>query len=205
MRLKRAKELSAEQKLLGAFEKCTPRHFLEVKHFHPEGESMPNGVAFQRGGYIQECMENAQAFVLDEGVHDKQNELKDHRGGIIVFPTDVTVLNGEERLENYKKTLSNLFSNNHGEQFYSYSVGHAFHGKYQGDDGKMFDDKSVTFEINGTSCKSLLKLAELVAKFFGQETVLVKDLNKNKIYLADNVPMDKSLDDALAELNTKCD
>jgi O-acetylhomoserine (thiol)-lyase len=62
-----------------------------------------------------------------------------------------------------------------------------------------------TFEINGTSCKSLLKLAELVAKFFGQETVLVKDLNKNKIYLADNVPMDKSLDDALAELNTKCD
>lgn len=205
MRLKRAKELSAEQTLPGAFEKCTPRHFREIKHFHPEGKSMPNGVAFQRGGYIQECMENAQAFVLDEGVHDKQNELKDHRGGIIVFPTDVTVLNGEERLENYKKTLGNLFNNNHGTQSYPYSVGHAFHGKYQVDDGKMFDDKSVTFEINGTSCKSLLKLAELVAKFFGQETVLVKDLNKNKIYLADNVPMDKSIDDALAELNTKCD
>jgi hypothetical protein len=54
MRLKRAKELSAEQTLSGVFEKCTPRHFLEVKHFHPKGESMPNGVAFQRGGYIKE-------------------------------------------------------------------------------------------------------------------------------------------------------
>lgn len=202
MRLKRAKELSAEQTLLSTFEKCTPRHFREVKHFHPEGVRMPNGVAFQRGGYIQECLENAQAFVLDEGVHDKQYELKDLRGGIIVF---LNVLDGEERLEKYKKTLGNLFNNNHGTQSYPYSVGHAFHGKYQVDDGKMFDDKSVTFEINGTSCKSLLKLAELVAKFFGQETVLVKDLNKNKIYLADNVPMDKSLDDALAELNTKCD
>ena len=182
MRLKRAKELSAVQILPGAFEKCTPRHFREIKHFHPEGKSMPNGVAFQRGGYIQECLENAQAFVLDEDVHDKQHELKDHRRGIIVFPTDVNVLNGKESLGKYKKTLSNLFNNDHGEQSYPYSVGHAFRGKYQSDDGKLFDERSVTFEINGTSCKSLLKLAELVAKIFDQATVLVKDLNNNKIY-----------------------
>lgn len=205
MRLKRAKELSAEQTLLSTFEKCTPRHFREVKHFHPEGVRMPNGVAFQRGGYIQECLENAQAFVLDEGVHDKQYELKDLRGGIIVLPTDVNVLNGEEKLEKYKKTLSNLFNNNHGERLYSYSIGHAFHGKYQGDDGKMFDDKSVTFEINGTSCKSLLKLAELVAKIFDQETVLVKDLNKNKIFLADAIPLDITIESVLSILNTVCD
>lgn len=174
MRLKRAKELSAEQALLSTFEKCTPRHFCEIKHFHPEGVRMPNGVAFQRGGYMQECLENTQAFVLDEGVHDKQYELKDHRGGIIVFPTDVNVLDGEERLEKYKKTLGNLFNNNHGTQSYPYSVGHAFHGKYQVDDGKMFDDKSVTFEINGTSCKSLLKLAELSPKFLTKRPFLSK-------------------------------
>jgi len=196
MRLKRAKELSAEQTLMYAFEKCSPKHFREIKHFHPEGKSMPNGVAFQRGGYIQECLENAQSFVFDEGVHDKQYELKDHRGGIIVFPTDVNVLNGEEGPEKYKKTLSNLFNNNHGKQFYSYSVGHAFRGKYQSDDGKLFDRKSVTFEINGTSCKSLLKLAELVAKIFDQKTVLVKDLNNNKIYIADAIPVDIGSDDA---------
>ena len=186
---------------------------------------MPNGVAFQRGGYINECMENIRAFVLDEGVHDKQYGLKNYRGGVIVFSTDINVLDKEKGLEKYKKKFSNLwktiknrvlkyrklerirnfFNDNNIEQFYAYSVGHAFRGKYQSDDGKLYDENSVTFEIDGISSESLLKLAELVAKFFGQETVLVKDLNKNKIYLADNVPMDKSLDDALAELNTKCD
>ena len=145
--------------------------------------------------------------------------------GIIVFSTDVNVLNGEEGIEKYKKKFSNLwktiknrvlkhkkleqirnlFNQNQSEPFYAYSVGHAFRGKYQGYDGKLYDEKSVTFEINGISSESLLKLAELVAKFFNQETVLVKDLNNNKIYLADAIPMNKTLDDALSELNAKCD
>ena len=225
MRIKRVKEFSLEQVLVDVFANCSTRHFREIKHFHPEGESMPNGVAFQRGGYIKECMENIQAFVLDEGVHSKQYELKDYRGGIIVFSTDVNVLNGEEGIEKYKKKFSNLwktiknrvlkhkkleqirnlFNQNQSEPFYAYSVGHAFRGKYQGYDGKLYDEKSVTFEINGISSESLLKLAELVAKFFNQETVLVKDLNNNKIYLADVIPMNKTLDDALSELNAKCD
>ena len=225
MQIKKVKEFSVEQALIDAFENCSPRKFREIKHFHPEGKSMPNGVAFQRGGYIKECMENTQAFALDEGVHDKQYGLKDYRGGVIVFSTDVNVLNDERGIEKYKtkfgnlwKTIKNrvlkyrkleqirnLFNQNPSEPFYACSVGHAFRGKYQGDDGKLYDENSVTFEINGISSESLLKLAEIVAKFFGQETVLVKDLNKNKIYLADNIPMDKSLDDALAELNTKCD
>ncbi|MBQ5462933.1 MAG: hypothetical protein IIT53_02645 [Fibrobacter sp.] len=225
MQIKRVKEFSVEQALIDAFENCSPRNFREIEHFHPEGKNMPNGVAFQRGGYINECMENIRAFVLDEGVHDKQYGLKNYRGGVIVFSTDINVLDKEKGLEKYKKKFSNLwktiknrvlkyrklehirnfFNDNNIEQFYAYSVGHAFRGKYQSDDGKLYDENSVTFEIDGISSESLLKLAELVAKFFGQETVLVKDLNKNKIYLADNVPMDKSLDDALAELNTKCD
>lgn len=216
---------TAEQTLIDAFEKCNPRHFREIKHFHPEGKGMPNGVAFQRGGYTKECMENARAFVLNEGVHNKQYGLKDYRGGIIVFSTDVNVLNGEEGLEKYKMKFSNLwktiknrfskykkleqirnmFNNNQDEPFYAYNVGHAFRGKYQGDDGKLYDERSVTFEINGISSKSLLKLAELVARTFEQETVLVKDLNNNKIYLADAISMDKTLETALSELNTKCD
>ena len=225
MQIKKIKEFSVEQTLINAFENCSPRIFREVEHFHPKGETMPNGISYQRCEYARECIDNLQSFVLNEGVHGKQYGLKDHRGGIIVFSTDINVLNGEKGLEKYKKKFSNLwetiknrvlkyrklehirklFNDNNSEQFYAYSVGHAFRGKYQSDDGKLYDENSVTFEINGISSESLLKLAELVAKSFGQETVLVKDLNKNKIYLADNVPMDKSLDDALAELNTRCD
>ena len=225
MLIKKSKEFSAEQTILNAFDKCSKRHFREIKNFHPEGESMPNGSAFQRGGYIEECMNNAKSFVLDEGVHGKQYGLSDYRGGVIVFSTDVNVMNGERGLEKIRKKFSNLlktlknrifltnkieqirnqFNNNYDKQFYAYSVGHAFNGKYQGDDGKIYNEKSITFEINGISSESLLKLAELVAKSFDQETVLVKDLNANKIYLADAIPSDKNLEDAYSELNAKCD
>ena len=41
---------------------------------------------------------------------------------------------------------------------------------------------------------------------FMQETVLVKDLNKNKIYTADAIPMpnDTTLDNELNKVNTQC-
>ena len=176
MAIKKVKDFSVEQTLINAFGKCSPKIFREVEHFHPEGENMPNGVAYQRGGYIKECMENIQAFVLDEGVHDRQYGLKNYRGGVIVFSTDINVLNGEKGVEKYKRKFSNLwetiknrvlkyrklerirnlFNDNNGEQFYAYSVGHAFRGKYQSDDGKLYDENSVTFEIDGISSDSLL-------------------------------------------------
>lgn len=59
--------------------------------------------------------------------------------------------------------------------------------------------------MNGISSRSLLKLAELVAKAFGQGTVLVKDLNINKIYLADGIAVEGNLENALSELNVECD
>jgi len=223
MRIKEVKEFSAEQMLIDAFEKCSPKRFREIKQFHPEGKSMPNGISYQRGEYARECIDNLQSFALNESMHGIQGGMKNYRGGIIVFSTDINVLNGEKELENYKKKFSklcetiknralkykkleqirNLFNKNQGEQFYAYSVGHAFRGKYQSDDGKLYDENSVTFEINCISSESLLKLAELVAKSFAQETVLVKDLNNNKIYLADAFSMDKNLEDALSELNVK--
>lgn len=223
MRIKEVKEFSAEQMLIDAFEKCSPKHFREIKQFHPEGKSMPNGISYQRGEYARECIDNLQSFVLNEGVHGIQGGMKNYRGGVIVFSTDINVLNGEKELEIYKKKFSNLcetvksralkykkseqirnlFSKSQGEQFYVYSVGHAFRGKYQTDDGRLYDENSVTFEINGISSESLLKLAELVAKSFAQEIVLVKELNNNKIYLADTIHKDKNLEDALSELNVK--
>lgn len=35
-----------------------------VKYFHPEGKSMPNGSQYQRGGFLQECKQNTNSFVL---------------------------------------------------------------------------------------------------------------------------------------------
>jgi hypothetical protein len=65
----------------------------------------------------------------------------------------------------------------------AFSIGNFFSGRYIGDNEKVFDESSLSIEINGISTNGLMYLAEEIAKEFDQETVLVKDLNVNKIYL----------------------
>lgn len=51
----------------------------KVRWFHPEGEKMPNGVFFQRGGWLAECRENKKRFL------DNDSE------AVMVFPTEAPV------------------------------------------------------------------------------------------------------------------
>ena len=196
----------------------------EVKYFHPEGKSMPNGSHYQRGGFIHECKQNMNSFVLDEGVHDTQYGMSEYRGGIIVFSTDVNAveLDKNKLLNKIKQVVAtfknrfkrntiihgvmNKFNKEGGEYIGAYSVGNFFKGRYVGDNGEMYNENSLSVEINGLSSESLLKVAEMIAQEFMQETVLVKDLNKNKIYTADSIPMpdNTTLDNELNKVNTKC-
>lgn len=202
-------------------------HFKEVKYFHPSGKTMPNGSHYQRGGFINECKINKDNFVLDEGVHGEQYGMAQYRGGLVVFSTDVNAVKlNDNKLINKIKQLIATFNNrinrnkkihntinklNNGikkpeERIGAYSVGNFFKGKYVGDNGEMYNDKSLSVEINGISSRNLLSFAELLAKEFMQETVLVKDLNLNKIYLADSIPMssDTTLRDELSKVNVNC-
>lgn len=145
----------------------------------------------------------------------------------MVFSTDVnTVEVNDNKLINKIKQLIATFNNrinrnkkihntvnylNKGikkpeERTGAYSVGNFFKGKYVGDNGEMYNDKSLSVEINGISSRYLLSFAELLAKEFMQETVLVKDLNLNKIYLADSITMssDTTLRDELSEVKVNC-
>lgn len=206
------------------FETKQTTHWKEVKYFHPEGRNMPNGSHYQRGGYIQECKQNINSFILDEGVHNNQYGMSEYRGGIIVFSTDVNAIElDRNKLLNkikqiiitYKNRLNrgsiihnivNKFNDKGGEYIGAYSVGNFFKGKYVGDNGEMYNEKSLAVEINGLSSDSLLSVAEMIAQEFMQETVLVKDLNKNKIYTADAIPMpnNTTLDNELNKVNTQC-
>ena len=141
----------------------------EIKYFHPTGGSMPNGHPIQRGGFIHECQVNMDAYELDETVHPKQYAPAGCRGGIITFSTDVV-------------GPLNDFSD---KCIGSFSVGSFFKGYYVGDNGKVYDERSVSVEVNGLSSKSLFELAELLCKEFSQKTVLVKNFNTNKMYLVD--------------------
>lgn len=196
----------------------------EIKYFHPNGKTMPNGSHYQRGGFLYECKKNANSFKLDEGVHGTQYGMADYRGGIIVFSTDVNAVELDKNkllnkikqiITTYKNRINkgsiihnvmNKFNQQGGEYIGAYSVGNFFKGKYVGDNGEMFNEKSLSVEINGLSSEALLNIAEMIAKDFMQETVLVKDLNNNKIFMADTIPMpnNTTLDKELNNVNKKC-
>ena len=194
----------------------------EIKYFHPSGKQLPNGSNVQRGGFLHECKVNRESYELDEAVHGEQYGLAKYRGGVITFSTDVNAVKLSDNqlvnkvkqvVETLKQRLGrnkiihkqvNLFNDENSEEYIgAYSVGNFFKGKYVGDNGEMFNEKSVSVEINGLSSRSLFKMAEMLAKAFRQETVLVKDLNNGKIYLADSAPSTEPFEKEMERINTE--
>lgn len=143
----------------------------EIRYFSRDGKSMPNGIGFQRGNFLHECKNNREAFVLDENIHNEAIRSAALRGGIIVFPSDADTASLESWLTSEKGNIG------------AFSVGNAFRGKYVGGNSEEFGDHSTTIEVGGLSTRELLNLAGKTARFSLQGTVLVKDLNKNKIYI----------------------
>jgi len=188
------------------------------------GECVKNSKSFITDNYEYLIDVNGN---LTEAIHHKQYGLIDYRGGIIVFSTDVNSVEiSKNRIINWakqklmtlknrffsKKRLSNIISDYNldknkelgGKKFQSYigafSIGKFFSGRYFDDNGDVYDENSQTIEVNGISSEGLIFLAEEICKEFQQETVLVKDLNLNKIFL---VNPDKSDDYDLSGLNKK--
>ena len=153
----------------------------EVKYFHPKGKIMPNGSHYQRGGFIHECSQNFNSFVPDSGVHGSHYGMSEYRGGIIVFPavSNSMPILVSKFYSNVKQVITDL------DFIGEYAVGHHFKGRYVGNKGDIFDDNSLSVEINRLSSASLLKVAEMLAHELMLETVIVKDLNNNKIYIAE--------------------
>lgn len=198
------------------------KHIREVRYFHPSGKTLPNGSNIQRGGFLNECRQNKNAYTLDEGVHGEQYGLAKFRGGIITFSTDINAIQMssnafinkiKQTIETFKqrfgkdklihKVITKFNSNSEEEYIGAYSVGNFFHGRYVGDNGEMYNEKSLSVEVNGLSSRSLFRLAEYIAETFRQETVLVKDLNNGKIFLVDAVPSDVPLEKEMERINTE--
>ena len=133
--------------------------------------------------------------------------MAEYRGGIIVFSTDVnaveldkgkivnninqviTTFKNRVKKDSIIHNVMNKLNDKGGEYISAYSVGNYFKGRYVGDNGEMYNERSLAIEINGLSSESLLKFAEMISQKCMQKTVLVKDLNKNKIHTADSIPM----------------
>ncbi len=133
----------------------------EIKYFSPdEKDEMPNGVYFQKGGFVHECEINAGKFLINTtgSVTGKS---------ITVLPTN-SVLDEEK--------VSEWISN---QKIIGFSIGKFFYGTY----GKQFGKDSLCILIDGMKWKLLINLNENFLIEFKIEKALLKDLNSGKIFL----------------------
>ena len=168
------------RQIISAFFATSHTAWTVVKHFHPEGKGMPNGSHYQRGGFLHECKENANSFVLTEEVYGKQPAAEKCCGGVLVLPAGAEAVELEENA--LKNIMEQALCKISVEPACAYSVGNFFRGKYVGANGKVYGEKSLAVEINGVSSKALLRIAEQILRELHQTSALVKDLNNNKLF-----------------------
>ena len=156
-----------------------------------------------------------ESGILFEGIEYEFGE--NERGGIVVFSTDVnaifdrdpqtalkkfsakvksvwqTLVNRVKRVQKVDLALKRAQEQSlPGDPGISgYSLGNFFTGRFKSSKtGKVYDEKSLSIEIIGINSRQLLLLATEIAKEFKQESVLVKDHESGKIYLADQTPVE---------------
>lgn len=204
------------------FTGCSPRHFKLLETFHPSGKPVPNTSHIHKGFYYEESERNKKSFLMNEKAPDEQDGLSEYKGGVIVFSVDANagklsenkiinkieqfweIFNQRLKKDSKINKIIRLFNddkNKSVEKIYSCSVGNFFKGEYLSDDKELFNEKSISVEVNGISSSSLLLLAEYICISFRQETVLVKDFNADKIYLADREKFEGGIADLEEQLS----
>lgn len=182
----------------------------ELDFISPDGRTeYPSGSFYDKGEWHHRAERNSRAFTsnIEEGVAKDQYGLSKYRGGVIVFSTDVNAVNrgsgllgklkswADNKLETIKNRyskdskLSKLiqkFNSTHNDDLHigAFSIGNLFNGRYVSG-GNVYDEKSASIEILGVPSEVLLLLGTEIANDFKQETVLIKDFNRDKFYLAD--------------------
>ena len=68
---------------------------------------------------------------------------------------------------------------------YAWTVGKYLSGVYTGNNGKTFDENSISISMIGVSRDQLFKIADEICREFKQESVLVQDNKTNQIYFVE--------------------
>ena len=105
------------------------------------------------------------------------------KGGIIIFPVDVSGVHGCRALEFAKAWVASLGKkpNPRSQQLMkgvgipsAFCLRRHFTGNYRSRAGSNFDRSSLTLEVLGLTKHELIKLATLLTRELGQECVLVR-------------------------------
>lgn len=134
---------------------------------------------------------SSEKTILSEGIDFEPEE--NEKGGIIVFSTDVNVIElSPNKIKNWIKqkiaTFTNRFQSTKmidkiadKHQLIGWTIGHYLDGRYKAKNGKMFGENSLSVEIIGIDFDKLLHIAEDICKDFKQESVLLQDFSSGRV------------------------
>lgn len=170
------------------------------KKFLTKNKRTFNQALKMNGLRIENTTNTDYTYINSEGVITESIDFEfEKKGGVIVFSTDVNALDISSNavLNKIKQIVTSILNktfvkskvskimNKHDDVF-GFTIGKFVKGRYKAEDGSIYDENSTSVEIIGIDSEVLLKISEDIAKEFQQETVLVKDYQKNSIYLAKN-------------------
>lgn len=190
------------------FAELNNTHIEEIEYFRPDGKNYPpSGVAFYNGEIWKQIRKNLRSF--HEAIADDQGALSRYKGGSITFATTVNTVIDMQKGNKFMKALkkafysfkNKLFTNKYLNKIFknlnaefqntddfeigSVSIGNFFTGKYVTKD-EVYNDTSISVTVGGIPSELLLMLATEICAQFKQHTVLVHDLNTNRIFLVDS-------------------
>lgn len=149
-----------------------------LKYFSPDGkDKLPNGVYFQKGGFIHECHINAHKFEIPiTGYSLKSGIISVTEmsifSAITVLPNDTNI--SEETIFNW---LKNEFMLLNTDEF-SFSIGKFFYGTF----GDGFDEHS-TCVLHFMNWQLVVIITHKILSHFHFQNALIKDFQSEKIFL----------------------
>ena len=150
--------------------------------------------AYSSGAYLSASIKkngNVLFSQLNEGI-DFQLPANE-RGGVIVFSTDVNAVQMDEQkvincLKQKMQTISDRINSTEmigriakSHNLIGWTIGKYLNGRYTADNGKQYGENSLSLEIIGVSCPTLIKIAEELCTSFVQESALVKDYSSGSV------------------------
>ena len=157
-------------------------------------KNMANEGRFKVGPSREKCMyviaDKSDTPFIDEGEDGKDKWEKflfnSEGGGTIVFSTDVNAV--ELTKNSFKNRLMQIYETFKNRTFalkildkfrrrnnvYAWTIGRYLVGTYTGQNGKTFNENSISIDVVGIGKDRLFKIAEELKDTFKQESVLVR-------------------------------
>lgn len=159
--------------------------------------------SFEKCMFVISNIPSIRALNTQVKEDDKDNDVADEfrkylfkgdRGGTIVFSLDINstrlstnpvknwLIQKFQTLKNKFTISSFLKSLRRQEDIKAWTIGQYFKGSYTGEDGKQYDENSMTLNIIDIDRKTHFRIAQEICQYLNQESVLVHDATNNQIY-----------------------